>query len=157
MVLYKAQTYPLPKCFRRSCCLMTLMFICSECILPNFWVGKENMHNISLVFGQIAPSWGCCFVKHDYRFPVSLFVAALPVTGRGSIPAPRPHLWKSQRTSKTLWPVILSTSGHWKATTGWHLAFGQLEESCCMVSVNKPSKAETGVSVWVSRGPKWLP
>lgn len=106
MVLYKAQTYPLPKCFRRSCCLMTLMFICSECILPNFWVGKENMHNISLVFGQIAPSWGCRFVKHDYRFPVSLFVAALPVTGRGSIPAPRisgNHREQAKRCDRSSW------------------------------------------------------
>lgn len=36
-------------------------------------------------------------------------------------PQPNPRLWKLQRTSKTLWPVISSMNGHWKATTGREL------------------------------------
>lgn len=115
-VLNKPQTYPLPKCFRRRkrCCLMALMII---------WRGMHFAPTAGWERKICAVSvWrsGCYFLKNDDRtasvscLSLSLSAAALPVTGRGSIP----HIsGKLQRTSKILWPVILSTSGHWKKAT----------------------------------------
>lgn len=87
-VLSKPQIYPLPECFRRSRCLMTLMIICSGMHLaqPLGGEGKYAQSQFSV--------WANCSIFRmpffsrmmtDFHpFPVS--VAALPATGRGSIP-----------------------------------------------------------------------
>lgn len=70
------------------------------------------------------------------------------------------HLWKLQRTSKTLWPDISSTSGDRKSTNNW-TGLGTWtsgDESCCVTSVTKTLEGwDWSWQKWVSRGPKWLP
>lgn len=133
-VLNKPQTYPPPRVV-----LQELLVNGPDDYLkwdaPGPTSGWERkICRISLVFGP-----NCSIISRMmidlHPFPVSLCVLQrCQLQGEGVTP----RLWKLQRTSKTLRPVIMSWSGHGKATTGRDSAFGQVEiEYYCMTSVNK--------------------
>lgn len=113
------------------------------CILPSLWVGKENMCSISLALGQIAPSTGWHLLKNDDRFAslscLSLSVAALPVTRRGSNP---PQLWKIAESKQNIVSGRREHERRLKSNNNW-MGLGILmsgDESYCVTSVHKPSR-----------------